>query len=128
MVQLRDDCFNNDGKLLQANEAIEILSNCVHPIINTEVKELRHSLGRIIAEDIISKMNVPPHDNSAVDGFAVNYRVEWTAAQQGGCVRNVSNRWALQIKGGAGVAAQPGIDSRVGSGTLLRHKLRESGQ
>ncbi len=71
MVQLRDDCFNNDGKLLQANEAIEILLNCVHPIINTEIKELRHSLGRIIAENIISKRNVPPHDNSAVDGFAV---------------------------------------------------------
>ena len=71
MVQLRDDCFNNDGKLLLVNEAIDILVNRVHPIINTEVKELRHSVGRIIAEDIISESNVPPHDNSAVDGFAV---------------------------------------------------------
>jgi molybdopterin molybdotransferase len=73
MVQLRDDCFNNDGKLLLVNEAIDILVNRVHPIINTEVKELRHSVGRIIAEDIISERNVPPDDNSAVDGFAVYY-------------------------------------------------------
>ena len=73
MAQLRDDCFNNDGKLLLANEAIDILVNRVHPIINTEVKELRHSAGRIIAEDIISEKDVPPHDNSAVDGFAVFY-------------------------------------------------------
>jgi len=31
---------------------------------------LRQSLGRVLAEDIVSPVSVPPHDNSAMDGFA----------------------------------------------------------
>ena len=34
---------------------------------------LRESLGRYLAEDIKSKINIPPQDNSAVDGIAINY-------------------------------------------------------
>lgn len=32
---------------------------------------LRESLGRVLAEDVISPINVPAHDNSAMDGWAV---------------------------------------------------------
>ncbi|MFS2055770.1 molybdopterin molybdenumtransferase MoeA, partial [Variovorax sp. CT11-76] len=31
---------------------------------------LRQALGRVLAEDIVSPVSVPPHDNSAMDGFA----------------------------------------------------------
>jgi len=34
---------------------------------------LREALGRYLAEDIKSKINIPPQDNSAVDGIAINY-------------------------------------------------------
>ena len=34
---------------------------------------LRESVGRYLAEDIKSKINIPPQDNSAVDGIAINY-------------------------------------------------------
>jgi len=36
--------------------------------------ELSESDGRILAEDVISTMNVPPFDNSAMDGYAVVWR------------------------------------------------------
>lgn len=39
----------------------------------TERVPLPEARGRVLAEDIISDRNVPPHDNSAVDGYAVHY-------------------------------------------------------
>ena len=31
------------------------------------------SLGRVLAEDIVPRINVPAHDNSAMDGYAVRF-------------------------------------------------------
>ncbi len=42
------------------------------PVIQTQEKvALRSALGRILAEDVQSNMNVPAHTNSAMDGYAV---------------------------------------------------------
>lgn len=41
-----------------------------HPL-ETERVELLDALDRVLAEDIVSEINVPPHDNSAMDGYAV---------------------------------------------------------
>jgi len=41
------------------------------PRINTvEMLPLRSALGRVLARDIVSHLNVPAHDNSAMDGYA----------------------------------------------------------
>jgi molybdopterin molybdotransferase len=34
---------------------------------------VRDALGRVLAEDVISPMDVPGHDNSAMDGYAVRF-------------------------------------------------------
>ncbi|RZL66466.1 MAG: molybdopterin molybdenumtransferase MoeA [Variovorax sp.] len=39
-------------------------------VTQTEEVALRDALGRVLAQDIVSPVNVPPHDNSAMDGFA----------------------------------------------------------
>ena len=49
-----------------------VLSN-VGAVVSTESVLLRQAQGRLLAEDIISERNVPPHDNSAVDGFPVYF-------------------------------------------------------
>ncbi|MDC9589021.1 molybdopterin molybdotransferase MoeA [Xenorhabdus sp. XENO-10] len=41
------------------------------PLVTTETINLTESTGRITATDIISPINVPPFDNSAMDGYAV---------------------------------------------------------
>ena len=41
-------------------------------IQSTQTLALRNSLGRIIAEDLVSSISVPPADNSAMDGYAIN--------------------------------------------------------
>lgn len=73
MVQLRDDCFVNDGALMPADTALEILLDRLHPVVGTEAVALRTAAGRIAAADVIAERNVPPHDNSAVDGYAVYF-------------------------------------------------------
>lgn len=42
-------------------------------IPTSELVETASLLGRILSVDIVSPINVPPHDNSAMDGFAVRY-------------------------------------------------------
>jgi molybdopterin molybdotransferase len=44
----------------------------LRPVIGTEELPLAEALGRVLAQDLISPMNVPPHDNSAMDGYALD--------------------------------------------------------
>ncbi|RYY67976.1 MAG: molybdopterin molybdenumtransferase MoeA, partial [Comamonadaceae bacterium] len=37
---------------------------------DTEHVPLHEALGRVLAQDIVSPISVPPHDNSAMDGYA----------------------------------------------------------
>lgn len=58
--------------LMQTVEAVRFqLQSFVRPITETEMVPLLHALGRIQAEDVVSVIQVPPHDNSAMDGYAL---------------------------------------------------------
>ncbi len=46
------------------------LERLVEPVSEIERVPLFDALGRVLAEDLISPISVPPHDNSAMDGFA----------------------------------------------------------
>ena len=61
-----------DPQALSVNKAQEFIQHLVQtlPAIALEELPLMQALGRIVAEDIISPINVPAHDNSAMDGFA----------------------------------------------------------
>lgn len=71
MAQLKDDCFAFGGELMALERAMEILKSRINIVVEPEPVSLRDALGRILAEDITSPRDVPPHDNSAVDGYAV---------------------------------------------------------
>ena len=43
------------------------------PVGTVERLNIRAALGRVLAEDVISPVNVPQHDNSAMDGYAVRF-------------------------------------------------------
>ncbi len=49
-----------------------ILSAC-RPVRSTQRVAVRDALGRVLAADVISPVSVPPHDNSAMDGYAVRH-------------------------------------------------------
>lgn len=71
MAQLSDDCFAFDGPMMTVAAAQERLRQRISVVVGTETAALRHAAGRILAEDVVATMNVPAHDNSAVDGYAV---------------------------------------------------------
>ena len=71
MAQLSDDCFAHGGRLMTTAEALALLAEKVTPVIEAEQVALDHALGRILAENVTAAADVPPHENSAVDGYAV---------------------------------------------------------
>ncbi len=56
--------------MLSVEEALEKILHEIN-ILEDESVPLLDSLGQVLAEDIISDINVPPLDNSAMDGYAV---------------------------------------------------------
>ena len=63
-----------DPQALSVDKAQEFIRHLVqtHTPLPTEELPLMQALGRTVAEDIISPINVPAHDNSAMDGFALD--------------------------------------------------------
>jgi molybdopterin molybdotransferase len=59
-----------DPTALPAGKVNEFLARMVPQAPTTERMHLAQALDRVLAEDVISPISVPPHDNSAMDGFA----------------------------------------------------------
>jgi molybdopterin molybdotransferase len=73
MAQLKDDCFAHADELTPLETALDELETTLQPVVGIEKVSLNEALSRILAEDVTSDRDVPPHDNSAVDGYAVFY-------------------------------------------------------
>ena len=59
-----------DPQALSADAVGEFLARLVAPVRGTEQVGVFDALGRVLARDLVSPISVPPHDNSAMDGFA----------------------------------------------------------
>jgi molybdopterin molybdotransferase len=62
-----------DPDALRVDKAREAILACLSPIKEFESVPLRAALSRILAEDIVPAIDVPAHDNSAMDGYAVRF-------------------------------------------------------
>ena len=71
MAQLSDDCFAFGGKLLPIEDAIDMIVARVTPLGVNETVPLVNADGRILAQDFLAPIPLPPFTNSAVDGYAV---------------------------------------------------------
>jgi molybdopterin molybdotransferase len=60
-----------DPDALRVDKARQAILACLTPINETEKVEVRAALGRVLGEDIVPSIDVPAHDNSAMDGYAV---------------------------------------------------------
>lgn len=54
-------------------EALAILNERVTPVTDVMDTALMAACGRTLAEDIVAEVDVPPHDNAAVDGYGVRF-------------------------------------------------------
>ena len=73
MAQLTDDCFAFSGPLLPISDMERLIGERVTPVAEVEEVPLSQALGRVVAADIVAADDLPPFDNSAVDGFAVRH-------------------------------------------------------
>jgi len=63
------DCCSAPG-LLPFEQAMEKMLSAIKPICETEFIPLSQGLNRVLASNVSSPLNVPPHNNSAMDGYA----------------------------------------------------------
>src|SRR5580692_5325732 len=73
MAQLSDDCFAFGGTLLGVDAALALIAERVIPVVGEETVPLAEASGRILAHDLVAEMDLPPHANSAVDGYAITH-------------------------------------------------------
>jgi molybdopterin molybdotransferase len=73
MAQLTDDCFAFSGPLLPVDEVERIIRARVTPVAEIETVALNAASGRVVARDVVAPIDLPPFDNSAVDGYAVRH-------------------------------------------------------
>ncbi len=74
MSSLQDivSCMDGyDPDALAVDKARAAIRSLIVPIAANERIAVRASLGRVLGEDVVSSVNVPAHDNSAMDGWAV---------------------------------------------------------
>ncbi|MCK9382453.1 MAG: molybdopterin molybdotransferase MoeA [Sulfuritalea sp.] len=64
---------NYDPNSLHVDRARELILDLLSPVGVHERVFVRQALDRVLAEDVISPIDVPSHDNSAMDGWAVRY-------------------------------------------------------
>jgi len=62
-----------DPNSMPVEKAREVIARFLAPVTATERVSVRAGLGRVLAEDVISPLNVPAADNSAMDGYAVRF-------------------------------------------------------
>jgi molybdopterin molybdotransferase len=89
--------------LISVDQALDKILNNIH-VLETEERPLLETLGQVLAEDVVSGIDVPPADNSAMDGYAVR---------------------AADIEGAS--QARPRVlkvIDMVSAGAVARHKLK----
>jgi len=60
-----------DPDALPVAKANEVIRSFIVPASGVEKLRVRAALGRVLAKDVVSPIDVPSHDNSAMDGYAV---------------------------------------------------------
>ncbi|OUR91129.1 molybdopterin molybdenumtransferase MoeA [Flavobacteriales bacterium 34_180_T64] len=58
--------------MISVNQALEIVQNNINPTQHSELKDTKNALGNVLYRDIVSPINMPPFNQSAMDGYALH--------------------------------------------------------
>ena len=114
MAQLTDDCFAFSGPLLPLDDMERLIGERVAPVAETEQVPLRGACGRVTAADIKAPVDLPPFDNSAVDGYAVRHA---DLRADGDSPLTIAGRLTAGAR--AGIALKPGQAIRIFTGAAM---------
>jgi molybdopterin molybdotransferase len=116
MAQLTDDCFAFSSPLMPVDEVERLMLERVRPVDETETVDLSGACGRVTAGDVTATVDLPPFDNSAVDGFAVRH-----ADLSGSAETRLSVVDVVMAGHGAGRTVAPGEAIRIFTGAPMPH-------
>lgn len=71
MSELAESPLTAGDRNLSVAQARAAIAAALQPITDSETVVLTQALGRVLAADVISPIDVPAHDNSAMDGYAL---------------------------------------------------------
>ena len=122
IAQIAAELQGYDPQALSADQVSAFLERLALPITATEELGIFEALGRVLACDVVSPLSVPPHDNSAMDGYAfagaqlvagqpLTLRVVGTALAGKAWAGTVGAGECLKIMTGA--IMPPGLDTVV---------------
>lgn len=131
MAQLSDDCFAFGGALLPVEEVLRLIETRITPVAETHSIPVSAARGRVLAEDVVADVSLPPFDNSAVDGYAVRFcdlmSGSETALPVSGHLRAGAGRLAA-IEPGTAVRIFTGAPMPEGADTVfMQEDVREAG-
>ncbi len=108
MTSLNFTCLDDyDPNSLSVERARQLMLDTLSPVSGHERVFVRQALDRVLVEDVISPVDVPAHDNSAMDGWAVRH--EDLAPTGETRLKNIGTAFAgraLEGKVGAGETAR----------------------
>ena len=70
LAQIAGELQGYDPQALTCADVGRFLARLVEPVAQVDEVGIFDALGRVLARDVISPVSVPPHDNSAMDGYA----------------------------------------------------------
>jgi molybdopterin molybdotransferase len=73
IIQIVNAIEGYDPDALHVEKARAAIRACLHPVTATELLPVREALGRVLAEEIVPAFDVPGHDNTAMDGYALRF-------------------------------------------------------
>jgi molybdopterin molybdotransferase len=112
-IQQTVSCLDGyDPDALRVDKACEAIRSCLSPIADIEPVAIRDALGRVLAQKIVPDIDVPAHDNSAMDGYAVRF------ADVDKPLREIGTALAGKPFGGT---VGPGECVRIMTGAVMPH-------
>ncbi len=103
-----------DPQALRVDAVNAFLSRLVEPVTTQESVGIFQALGRVLAQDVISPISVPAHDNSAMDGYAFD-----SAQLSGDAPLKLAVAGTLRAGAGWALPVAPGASVKIMTGAIM---------
>jgi molybdopterin molybdotransferase len=127
LTQIGEQLAGYDPLALRADAVLAFLSQMANPLTGAETVSLFQALDRVLAVDVISPLSVPPHDNSAMDGYAF-HGDSLPAAQSLQVVGTAlaGKAWSGHVQAGQCVKIMTGAIMPPGLDTVVAQELAQA--
>ena len=115
-----------DPQSLPVAQAQQLIRTLAAPVARTESVPVRDAVGRVLAHDLLSPIDVPAHDNAAMDGFALRGAdlLEGAPTRLRIVGRALAGRpWDGTAASGEAVRVMTGAVMPAGLNTVVMHEI-----